>query len=263
MLRINILGPIEICSGTRKIEVRGALQRTLLVTLAVSEGRLVLSDSIMTEFWGEAPPRNAENALQAHVSRLRRRLAALEPGRAAPRIVTWPSGYRFELGCDELDVSILMRALQQVRRDASMPPDEAARRLRTALSLWRGPVFGGAVGGPMCHAATARFEQTRLSALELLYDLELRNGKHSEIIDELSELVDCEHLNERLCEQLMIALYRDGRQAEALAVYRRMWERLGEQLGVDASPSLRNHEHAILVHDPVLRASADHLVLRS
>jgi SARP family transcriptional regulator, regulator of embCAB operon len=262
MLTFNIMGPVEVQSSSGSLEVRGALQRTLLVTLLACEGKLVLTDSIMTEIWGEVPPRRAENALQAHVSRLRRALAALEPDRPSPQIVTWPSGYLLDLSEHEVDVNILARTVHEVRNDTDLPLDEATGRLRSALSLWRGPVFGGAVGGPICQSAAMRYEQTRLTALELLYDLELKNGCHSEIIDELSEHVDSERFNERLCEQLMVALYRAGRQADALAAYRKMWARLNEQLGIDTSPTLRKCEHAILSQDPVLESSAGYLALR-
>jgi SARP family transcriptional regulator, regulator of embCAB operon len=260
-LQFNILGPVEVQCGDEGIEVRGAQQRTLLVTLLVNAGRLVLTESIINEVWGQVPPNRVENALHAHVSRLRRRFAAICQ-RSAPDITSWPSGYRLELGPEsELDSTILTDVLFEVRR-ADMPVAQATARLRSALALWRGPVFGGPLGGPICAAAATRYEQARLSALSLLYDLELERGRHAEIIDELAGLVSSEDLNERLCEQLMVALYRAGRQAEALAEYRKMWGRLNDQLGVNASPSLRKYEQAILIQDPVLMRAADYMSLR-
>jgi SARP family transcriptional regulator, regulator of embCAB operon len=251
-LRFNILGPIEIRCGAKRIDVRGAQQRTFLVTLLVSAGKLVLIESIMNEIWGGVPPYRVENALHAHVSRLRYKLATVRSC-GVPEITNWPSGYRLDMTDEcELDAAILTSSLSEVQNTEGMPADEATARLRSALSLWRGPVFGGPLGGPICRTAAARYAQTRLSALSLLYDLELKRGRHAEIIDELTELTNSEDLNERLCEQLMVALYRDGRQADALAVYRKMWERLNDQLGVDASPSLRRYEHAILIQDPRL-----------
>jgi len=262
MLRFNILGPIEILCGKKRVEVRGAQQRTLLITLLVSAGKLVLTESIMNEIWGQVPPDRVENALHAHMSRLRHKFATV-CRRSAPDITSWPSGYRLDLGEEcELDSTILTNTLSEARNAKDMPADEATARLRSALSLWRGPVFGGPLGGPICLAAAARYGQTRLSALSLLYDLELKRGCHAQIIDELTELTNSEDLNERLCEQLMVALYREGRQAEALAVYRKMWERLNDQLGVDVSQSLRNYEHAILIQDPMLLRAADHTALR-
>lgn len=252
MLRFNILGPIEIQCGARHVDVRGAQQRALLVTLLVNAGKLILTDSIINEIWGAVPPDRVENALHAHVSRLRCKFAAVRAC-SMPEIMNWPSGYRLDLTSEcELDAAILINSLRGVQNAENMPAAEAAASLRSALSLWRGPVFGGPLGGPICFAAAARYTQTRLSALSLLYDIELKRGHHAEIIDELTELTSSEDLNERLCEQLMVALYRDGRQADALAVYRKMWERLNDQLGVDVSPSLRKYERAILIQDPRL-----------
>lgn len=262
MLRFNILGPIEIRCENKVIEIRGAQQRTLLATLLASANRLVLTESIMNEIWGQKPPHGVENALHAHVSRLRRKFDTACPG-SVPDIKSWPSGYRLDIGENcELDAAILTDATHDVWNAKDMPPEEAIERLTSVLAMWRGPVFGGPLGGPICQAAAARFEQTRLSALSLLYDLKLQNGRHSEIIDELFELTNSENLNERFCEQLMVALYRDGRQAEALAAYRHMWERLNEELGVDVSPNLRKYEHAILIQDPALLQEADYISLR-
>lgn len=251
-LRINILGPVEIRCGEVNIEIRGAQQRTLLATLLVSWGKLVLTESIISELWGEAPPDNVENALHAHVSRLRRKFSTACP-ESAPDIKSWPSGYCLDLGkkC-ELDATIMTNTTSMVRNSKGMDPEEAVACLTSALALWRGPVFGGPLGGQICQAAAMRYEQTRVSALALLYDLKLKSGRHSEITDELFEIIRSESLNERFCRQLMIALYRDGRQAEALGVYRYVWDRLNNELGVEVSPGLRECEHAILIQDPVL-----------
>jgi SARP family transcriptional regulator, regulator of embCAB operon len=262
MLRFNILGNIEIRCGGIRVAVRGAQQRTLLVTLLVNAGKLVLTESIMNEIWGQVPPDRVENALHAHVSRLRCKFATV-CRESTVDIVNWPSGYQLDLGKGaELDAAILIDTLAEVRSAEDMPAGEAIERLRSALALWRGPAFGGPLGGPICLSAAARYVQTRLSALSLLYDLELKRGHHAEIIGELTELTSSEELNERLCEQLMVALYRDGRQAEALAVYRKMWERLNDELGVDVSPSLRKYERAILIQDPRLLQAADYTLLR-
>jgi len=176
-------------------------------------------------------------------------------------LVGLPSGYRLLVPEQDVDALLFLRTLGEVRRLAT-DPAAAIVRLRAALALWYGPVFGGLVGGPICQAAVARFEAARSVAAETLFDLELRQGRHTEIIPELSGLVESQALNERFCEQLMVALYRSGRQIEALDAYRRMRLRLDTELGVAPSPTLRKYERAILAHDPALRIGADHAALR-
>jgi DNA-binding SARP family transcriptional activator len=256
MLKFLVLGPIEVSSERHCFEVRGAFQRALLITLLASAGNVVLTGTLIDELWGGAPPRRVENALQAHVSRLRRILEQLDPARRTPQLVTLPSGYRLVLERDETDAAMFMQSVREIGSQHGMDPERAIQRLRAALALWRGPVFGGAVGGSLCQSVAARYEQSRFTALELLFDLELESGRHSQIIGELCEVTESEYFNERLCGQLMVAFYRDGRQADALAVYRRMRARLDDQLGIEPSPTLREYEHAILVQDPALEHRA-------
>jgi DNA-binding SARP family transcriptional activator len=256
-LKFSILGVMEIEAEGSRAEVQGAFQRTLLVALLVSEGRLVSTESLTYELWGEHPPRNSENALQAHISRLRRKLKTFEPDRPSERLMSSSSGYRLALADEELDAIQFMRTLREVHSQPLMDPDEAARKLRWALSLWQSPAFGGPSGGRICQAAATRYEEARHAVLELLYDYELRVGNHTKIIPELRELNESRSLNERLCEQLMVALYRAGRQTDALAVYRRMWSRLNDELGIEPSPTLQRYERAILAHDPLLLRTAD------
>lgn len=251
-MRFSILGPVEVHADGLYADLRGMFQRRLLIALLVGQSRVALVDALMEELWSESPPRRAENALQAHVSRLRRKLEILDGERVTPRLVALPSGYRLLVEEEELDAALFMRALSEVRAQPHLNPVDAVHQLRAALSLWRGHAFGGVPGGPICQAACARYEQSRLAALELLFDNELKIGRHTEIIPELSELIEAGSLNERLCQQLMVALYRAGRQADALAVYRKLWSRLNDELGVEPSPTLRKYERAILAHDPVL-----------
>jgi DNA-binding SARP family transcriptional activator len=258
----SVLGSIECWSGQRLVEISGTLQRTLLAALLANESKPVAAEHLMQELWQTAPPRHWENALQAHVSRLRRRLASVADDRPA-RLVVQPSGYRLLVDPDAMDATTFMRAFTRARAVAGTDPAEAAGQLRSALALWHGPAFGNVIGGPMCRAAAARYEGARLVALETLFDLELRVGRHSDIIPALRELVESPSLNERFCEQLMIALYRSGLQTDALATYRRMRQRLDLELGVKPTNTLRNLEKAILAHDPSLQSRADHLVLRA
>lgn len=262
MLEFLILGPVEIRSGDVTVRVTGAFQRALLVTLLVNDGRLVPTDSLMNELWGDDVPSRADNALQAHVSRLRRKLESIQQHGRPARLLTWPSGYQLACEEDALDARVFLRRLRDVEARAHEDPLLAVRHLRETRSMWRGAPFGGPVGGPICHGAAARYEESRSALLEFLFEHELRTGRHFEIIAELRQSLDSELLNERLCEQLMLALYRSGRQTDALDVYRRMRVRLAEQVGIEPSPTLRGLQRAILTQDPGLAPRADRLVLR-
>ena len=244
------------------MEVSGALQRTLLAVLLANESKPLPAEPVAMELWAGSPPRNWENALQAHVSRLRRRLAAVADERPAQLVVA-PGGYRLLVAEDAVDATVFMRKFTHARVLAMSDPAVAVGALRSALALWRGPALGNVIGGPLCRSAAARYEAARVVGLETLFDLELQTGQHVDIIPVLSELVELPALNERFCEQLMIALYRCGLQTEALATYRRMRHRLDMELGVQPTVTLRNHEKAILAHDPSLQLHADHLVLRN
>ncbi|WP_260333433.1 AfsR/SARP family transcriptional regulator [Streptomyces beigongshangae] len=150
-----------------------------------------------------------------------------------------------------------VRVVNEIEARPRVPPHELADHLRSALSMWRGPVFGGSVETPLCRRAAARYESHRIRALELMFDAELAAGRHAGVIAELYEQHYAHPMSELFCEQLMIALYCSGRQAKALDVYRRMRQRLSEELGVDPSPKLRRVEQAILAHDPELGALAE------
>jgi DNA-binding SARP family transcriptional activator len=262
MAKFYVLGPLECRSTERLVNIPGTLQRTLLATLLAAEGNPVSVESLVTELWADSPPPQWENALQAHISRLRRRVDAVADSRTA-RLIVQHSGYRLSTDEDAVDAKVFMRELGEARFLGNHDPKRAADVLRGALSLWRGNAFGLVIQGPLCRTVAQRYEAARLVALETLFDLELRGGRHTEIIPLLAELVEPPSLNERFCEQLMIALYRSGQQAVALTAYRRMRERLDDELGIEPTVTLRNLFNAILVHHPALRVGADHAVLRA
>jgi SARP family transcriptional regulator, regulator of embCAB operon len=262
LTKFFVLGPLECWSAERPVNIPGTLQRTLLATLLAAEGNPVSVESLVTELWADSPPPQWENALQAHVSRLRRRLDTVADDRPARLIVQY-SGYCLSTYADAVDAKVFLRELANARFPGAGDPRRAADALRRALSLWRGNAFGLVIQGPLCRTVAQRYEAARLVALETLFDLELRIGRHTDIIPTLSELVESPSLNERFCEQLMIALYRSGQQAVALSAYRRMRERLKDELGVEPTITLRNMLNAILVHHPALRVGADHAVLRA
>ncbi|MER7399508.1 AfsR/SARP family transcriptional regulator [Streptomyces sp. NPDC000151] len=224
----------------------------LLQALLVSEGKAISHETLMAELWAESAPAGAANALQAHASRLRKKLKVIEPGRVPPRLVCLPYGYQLLMDGAELDATTFMECAARAERLRGEAPEKAVALLRRALRLWRGTLCGGSPGGPLAKAAAARYEEHRLRALETLFDSELLLGRHTAALAELREAHLANPLRERFCEQLMVALYRSGRQAEALDTCRQTWQCLVEQLGVDPSPSLRRVEHAILVQDPAL-----------
>lgn len=260
-IRFLYLGALECWLGHRPVEIRGTIQRTLLAALLAAGSKPVSVDALVEELWGDNPPARAENALQAHVSRLRRKLRCAG-GNTSVSLSSLPSGYRLMVSEEDVDATAFMRELNDGRGRPNTDATTTIAKLRSAVALWRGPVFGGPLGGPICQAAAARYEAARSVAVELLFDLELGCGRHTEVIPELSELVESPSLNERFCEQLMVALYRSGRQTEALEVYRRMRIRLDADLGVEPSPTLRKYERAVLVHDPALCTGANYAVLR-
>ncbi|MCD9193479.1 AfsR/SARP family transcriptional regulator [Streptomyces albireticuli] len=252
MLIFSVLGALEINVPGKKIEISGELQRTLLQTLLVGEGESVSSEALMRRMWGESMWDVQPNTLYAHISRLRRRLRALEPERTEPRLTVHPSGYRLALAEGELDATEFVRKINSVEAGKFHSPGDSVRLLREALAMWRGPAFGDAARTPACRRAAVRYEAYRLRALELLFGAELENGNHATILAELYETHLAHPLHERYCELLMIAFYRSGRQADALEIYRRMWRRLADELGVRPSPQLQRTEQAILSHDPAL-----------
>jgi DNA-binding SARP family transcriptional activator len=254
MTMFCVLGPMEVHASGRRVPVKGTMKQTLLAAFLAARGELVTVETLADELWGTTPPPKMENALQAQVSRIRRLLEGLEPERAQPRFVTTPIGYRFSVNTNEVDATAFVEMVEAIRtRTARGGSAEDIAALRRALTLWRGPVFGGLGGGQICRTAASRFGESRLAAQELLYELELVNGGATRIVPELTELVTQHPLHERFCGLLMVALYRAGRQIDALALFHKLRSRMNEELGIDPSPAVGRFERAILAHDlPVL-----------
>ena len=233
-----ILGPLEVVDDGRTVAVTGAKPRALLATLLLHANEVVSDERLTDALWGDDPPETARNALQAHVSHLRRALGRDVVTRRA-------SGYVIELASAELDLA----RFEELRAEAaSLPPGEGADRLRSALALWRGePEFD-----------RLRLEELRLAALEDRIDADLELGRHSAVIPELQGLVEAEPLRERPRAQLMLALYRAGRQADALAEFTRARETLVEELGVEPGAELVRLQHLILEQDASLAPPAEH-----
>jgi DNA-binding SARP family transcriptional activator len=244
-VEFRILGPLEVVDGDRIVALKGARARALLVLLLTSANEVVSADRLIDELWGANPPRQAGNALQYHASQLRKALAPADP------IVTRDPGYLITVGPDELDLLRFERLLADAQ-DAA--PAESARLLRDALGLWRGPALADLEHEAFTQAEIRRLEELRLVALERRIGADLELGHRAELVGELEALTREHPYREALRAQLMLALYRSGRQAEALGVYRETRRLLVDELGVEPGPAIQQLEQAILRHDPALEA---------
>jgi len=237
------------------LSLGGAKQRAVLALLLLRANEVVPLDRLIDELWGESPPDSAANIVQGYVSHLRK---VLEPGRGRGEhelLVSRPPGYMLCVHPEQYDAERFVDLREQGRRllDAG-DAATAAGRLHAALALWRGPALADFAYEPFARADTERLEELRLLALEDRIDADLALGRHREIVGELRELVAEHPLRERMRAQLMLSLYRCGRQADALAVYRDGRDVLDAELGVQPGPALRELERKVLQHDPSLGA---------
>jgi DNA-binding SARP family transcriptional activator len=261
-MEFRILGPVQIHDARTDVSVvpMGAKQRALLGALVVKAGQAVPMERLVDELWAEHPPARAANALQAHVARLRRLLPVPASGPGEPRpawLVTGPTGYTLRPGRALTDAQRFYGLIAEGRALAGTDPARAVDVLRRSLALWRGPALEGSGRGTICSAEASRLEESRLVALETLYDTCLQAGRAQEITGELEELTTSHPLRERFYELLMTALHRCGRQAEALSTYERARRRLAHDLGIEPGPALRGRMEAILHHRLAGAASVD------
>lgn len=253
-MEYRILGPLEIVDGHRKLHLGAAQQRALLAVLLLRANEIVSVDRIIDELWGAQAPATAAHTVQVYISELRK---VLDPGRGDGRresvVVTRRPGYVITVETDELDMH---RFESQVERGkqalAEGDAETAVGELRAALDLWRGSPLADFAFEPFAQTAIARLEELRLGALEERFQAELSLGLHASVIAELITLGKEHPLRERLREQLMLALYRSGRQAEALEIYQHTRKALVEELGIDPSVALQQLEQAILRQDEAL-----------
>lgn len=248
-----MLGPLEVVEDGRQLALGGARQRALLVLLLTRANEVVSTDRLIDELWGESTPAKAVNALQYHVSQLRKLLGG------AGAIVTKEPGYLIRVESDELDLLHFERLVEEGQRS---PPEAAARLLRDALALWRGPALADVAHESFAQAEILRLEELRLVALERRIEADLALGRDAELVVELEALVREHPLREGVRAHLMLALYRAGRQAEALEVYRQTRRLLVDELGIEPSPALHELEQAILHQDPELSPPVDAVASR-
>ena len=243
-MEFRILGPLEIAHGAKVVALPGRRQRALLALLLLSANEIVSSDRLIEELWGEQSPESGRAALKVRVSQLRKAL-----GPAGKLVQTRAPGYVLRIESDQLD---LFRFERLVGESEGAAPALAASLLREALAVWRGAPLADLAYEPFAQAAIRRLDDLRLAALQRRIDADLALGRHAAVAGELEELAADHPLQERFRGQLMLALYRCGRQADALAAYQSARAVLVEQLGIEPSKALRELEQAILTQDPAL-----------
>lgn len=251
---LRILGPLEVSVQGNQVQLGGARHRILLAILALEANRLVTVDKLVQSLWEENPPPTARGQVQICVSKVRRVLSATALRNA---VVTRPAGYLLRAPADQLDALVFDDLAGQARTAAGAGQEtEAAELLRSALRLWRGAPLAD-VPSAVVQAGVARLHERRLRILQERVRLDLRLGRHHELLPELRELTGEHPAHENLLASLMLALYRAGRQIEALDVYRTARAELIAEFGVEPGEELRRLEHAILSRSPELDLHSD------
>ena len=253
-LEFCVLGPLEVWRDGRPVRLGGERQRALLALLLLHANEVVPSDRLIEQLFGDDASERAANTLQVSISRLRR---LLEHGGGSNGegevLVTRPPGYLLLAEAHQLDVALFERLLEQGRRAlAANDAVAAAATLREALALWRGPALADLALLEFVQPEIRRLEELRLAAVIERIEADLALGRAAEVVPELEALAEANPFQERLRGQLMLALYRSGRQADALQVYRRARELLRDELGLEPSRALQELERSILVQDASL-----------
>jgi predicted ATPase/DNA-binding SARP family transcriptional activator len=249
-VEFRILGSLQVSRDARPLNLGGYRQRVLVGLLLVHANEVVSAERIIDVLWAEAPPPTARKALQVNVSRLRKLLGAglLETG---------TPGYFIRVQDGELDAQRFEKLFEQGKQALiTGDPAHAAAILRKALALWRGPALADVIDEPFAQAEAGRLEELQLSCLEERIEADLALGRHADVVGELEVLANRHPYRERLSTRLIVALYRSGRQAEALEVYRRSRERLVDDLGIEPGTELRSLASRVLNQDPSLEWTA-------
>ena len=241
----RILGPLEVSAGDGSLQIGGRRQRTVLAVLLLNANRTTSTDAIIDAVWGDEPPTTARRSIQVYVSRLKKvfgdgRIASIDPG------------YRLRVEEGELDADRFTALAADARATTMSSPTEALRTFDSALALWRGPALSDLAEDPGIRSRSVPFDEERMAVVEDRFDLELTLGRHEAAVGSLERSISEHPYRERLWAQLMIALYRSGRQADALKAYSRARGVLVGDLGIDPSPELRGLEERILNQDSSL-----------
>ncbi len=249
-MEFKVLGPLEVIGPRGRIKIGSGLQRAILAVLVLHVGETVSTDHLIDEIWGEDPPPSAQHAIGVHVSRLRRALGV-------DCIESRPHGYRLRPEGSAIDLGRFEAHLAEASQALAVgDPQAGADALAVALALWRGPALADLAATDTARADRARLDELRAVALERRVDAELACGRHLELVPDLRRLVGEMPLREVFHARLMLALYRSGRQAEALEVYHRAREVLDRELGVDPGRELESLQRAVLDHDSALDLAA-------
>jgi DNA-binding SARP family transcriptional activator len=250
-MRFEVLGRLKVVDGDSSATIGAAKMEALLAVLLVRADHIVPVDQLMREIWVSDPPSQATAGLHVYVSRLRKLLS--EFGHSRNPIVTRLPGYRLRLGSDEIDYRCFRRLVQDGRAHAMRDQHPLAVDYFTqALSIWNGSALEGIHHGPILEGFVAWLTETRLECTEMLIDSRLALGQHRELVGQLYALVAENPLHEAFQRQLMLALYRSRRQADALRAYRSTQSALANELGLEPSPELQELHHAILRAEPWL-----------
>lgn len=246
-LEIRILGTLEVWKEGNRLELAGGRQRALLALLALRPNELVSSEWLIEELWEGRPPPTAAKALQNLIAQLRRAL-----DRDQRVLITRPQGYELRMDSDAIDAHRFERLAVEGMANVESDPASAGRYLRDALALWRGEPLANFAYSGFAQAEIARLQELRLGALEVRIDADLACGRHADLVPEVEALVAAYPLRERARGQLMLALYRSGRQADALEEYRKARTLLRDELGLEPGRELKQLEQAILAQDEAL-----------
>jgi DNA-binding SARP family transcriptional activator/pimeloyl-ACP methyl ester carboxylesterase len=247
-VRVSLLGALCVDDVPGTVVIGAAKERSLLAALALRAGSVVATDALITALWGEDPPPAARKTLQTYVWNLRQALGN-------ETISTQPAGYMLCVDPASVDITCFRALIRE--GDAAMRQGSVAQARAAygeALSLWRGEPFAGVAQHSGLAGEAVRLEQEHLSALEARVAADLADGRHAELVGELEGLVQEHPLREKLWAHLMVALYRSGRQADALEAYQRVRRALADELGLEPGGDLCRLEHAVLDHDPSLSA---------
>ncbi|MFD2768416.1 AfsR/SARP family transcriptional regulator [Micromonospora eburnea] len=256
-MRYEVLGPLRVLDGDQVSTISAPKIEIVMTVLLVRSDQVVTLEQLMAEIWGDQLPRRATAGVHVYISQLRKFLS--RPERPDSPVVTRPSGYLLRKGSDELDLHIFLQSVEEGRghfRDQRY--EQAVACLDQALAQWRGPLAGDLRAGRIIDGFAAWLAETRLECLEMLMESQLHMGRHREIVGRLYSLTLEHPLREAFYRQLMLALYRSERQADALRVYQGARAMLNEELGLEPCRGLQALNRAILVADPQLD---DHVAL--
>src|SRR6266566_1688606 len=249
-----ILGPLEARRDGRPLKLGSIKHRMLLAKLLLHANQVISTDELIDTVWGERPPPTVRQSLQNHVAALRRVIEQADTPAGQPRaLLTRDPGYLLQVGPDQIDLHRFRRMVDQGRAALEgSEPWTATKLLHEAVALWRGPVLADVVAAGVSWPELAGIDELEIGAVETRIEADLIAGRHAELVGELEALIRLHPLREHLHGQMMLALYRSGRQADALRAYRYARRTLVEELGIEPSVRLQRLEQAILAQDPAL-----------